>query len=255
MTKDELKSFLDFKALQYENSSFVLDDPILIPKQFTHKKDIEITGLITATFSWGNRKSIIKSGMKLNELFDYNPFAFISQYGGNKSEKKLLKQFVHRTFNFEDLDFFIRSLNKIYARHDSLESIFYGNDTFEKIANFRAVFLSTKHGEKSVKHLPDVQRGSAAKRINMMLRWFCRDNSPVDFGIWKTVSKAELLLPLDVHTGNISRKLGLLKRNQNDRKAVEEITERLKELNPLDPVKYDFALFGIGAYEKEFNKD
>lgn len=255
MTKNELKSFLDFKAKQYENSSFILDDPILIPKQYSQKKDIEITGLITATFSWGNRKSIIKSGKKLNEIFDYNPTAFVSDYQGKKTELKLLQQFVHRTFNFEDLDFFIRSLNRIYTRYESLESIFHGSDTFEKIDNFRDVFLSTKHGEKSIKHLPNVQKGSAAKRINMMLRWFCRDNSPVDFGIWKTISKSELLLPLDVHTGNVSRKLGLLKRNQNDRKAVEEITARLKEMNADDPVKYDFALFGIGAYEKEFAKD
>lgn len=252
MTNKELKDFLDFKAKQYEIRSFIDDDPIQIPKQYTNKHDIEIIGLITATFSWGNRKSIIKSGNKLNDIFDHAPHRFVCEYKGTKSEIKFLQNFVHRTFNYEDLDFFIRSLNKIYSKYNSLEDLFEGKTTFDKIANFREVFLSVKHGTKSIKHLPDVNNGSAAKRINMMLRWFCRDKSTVDFGIWKNIPKNELLLPLDVHTGNVSRKLGLLTRKQNDRKAVEEITAKLLKLDSKDPIKYDFALFGIGAYEKDF---
>jgi uncharacterized protein (TIGR02757 family) len=250
----DLKSFLDEKYLLYNNRSFIETDPISIPHLFTKKEDIEIAGLLSATIAWGQRKSIITNANKLVRWMDHSPHDFILNY----SEKELapFKTFVHRTFNGDDCVFFIRSLRNIYRNHKGLENVFaeglYANDADIKnaLVSFRTIFLEIKHLKRSEKHISNPLAKSSAKRLCMYLRWMVRkDNKGVDFGIWKKISASQLCLPLDVHTGNVSRKLGLLKRKQNDWQAVEEITNVLKQFDPKDPVKYDFALFGLGAFE------
>ena len=249
MNQNELKEFLDFKVEQYENSAFISSDPIQIPHLFTRKEDIEIMGFLLATIAWGNRKSIITNGKKLVEIMENEPFEFIKNY---KSTKDL--KFVHRTFNAEDLDFFFRSLRSIYE-NGGLENSFSANKELEglkgRIHNFRTLFLTTEHQSRSEKHISNPLVNSACKRLVMFLRWMIRDSKKgVDFGIWKSISPSELYIPLDVHTGNIARKLGLLTRTQNDWTTNEELIQTLRIFDENDPSKYDFALFGLGAFEQ-----
>jgi uncharacterized protein (TIGR02757 family) len=251
MTKLELKEFLDYKAEQYEKPVFLESDPIQIPHRFSRKEDIEISGFLMATIAWGNRVSILKSGEKLLEIMEHSPFDFIKNY---KQSPDMLHPFVHRTFNAGDLDFFFRSLHEIYKKSD-LENCF--NDQLNsgnvknRIIQFRDTFLTTDHETRSAKHLSDPARNSAAKRLNMYLRWMVRPNTKgVDFGIWKTIKPSELNIPLDVHTSKYARQLNLLSRKQDDWKALDELMVNLREFDSEDPVKYDFALFGLGAFEK-----
>lgn len=251
MNFSELKEFLDFKSEEYNSPSFIESDPIQLPHRFSKKEDIEITSFLVSTIAWGNRKSIIKSGEKLLDIMQDKPFDFIQNY--NDSLAKDLK-FVHRTFNTIDLDFFFRSLQYIY-QNGGLEQAFASNpDLFGsqgRIVQFRNTFLKTEHLDRSQKHVSNPEKNSAAKRINMFLRWMVRnDQKGVDFGIWKSISTSELSIPLDVHTANIARKLNLITRKQNDGKALEELMSNLREFDPVDPSKYDFALFGLGAFEK-----
>ncbi len=255
MNPSQLKEFLDEKYHQYNQSSFIETDPISIPHQFTKKEDIEIAGFLAATIAWGQRKTIIKNANKLMQGMHLEPHQFILDH--SEKDLKSFKKFVHRTFNGEDCIFFIRSLQHIYKKHKSLEGIFTkgiqpGDENIKNaIASFRTIFFETKHLSRSEKHVSNPITNSSSKRLCMYLRWMVRrDKKSVDFGIWKNISPALLCLPLDVHTGNISRKLGLLQRTQNDWQAVEEITTVLKTFDPKDPVKYDFALFGLGAFEK-----
>ena len=248
----DLKDFLDEKSYQYESLEFIKDDPILVPHSFTKKEDIEISGFITSVISWGNRKSIINSAKKIIEFMDNSPFDFIL----NHTNKDLHKEgeSIHRTFNSTDLNYFIVSLKRIYKDYNGLEDILSnnsnGNDLQMRISTFKEIFFSVDHPIRTRKHLPSPIDGSSAKRFNMFLRWMVRSNEKgVDFGLWNKIDKSELSLPLDVHTGRIARLLGLLKRNTNDSKAVEEINLKLREMDPKDPVKYDFALFGLGVYE------
>lgn len=245
LSKSEIKSFLDQKVEEYNNHSFVGDDPISIPHKFSKKEDIEIIGFLMATIAWGNRKSIISNGYKLVELMNNEPYSFTLGYDG----ELLNSTFVHRTFNAVDLDFFIRSLQNIYTKQGGLEAVFNKDLTAkERINHFREIFLATPHDTRSEKHIANPEKGSSAKRINMFLRWMIRnDRKEVDFGLWHHHSQAELYVPLDVHTGNSARKLGLIKRNQNDWKALEELMMNLKSFDPADPCKYDFALFGLSA--------
>jgi uncharacterized protein (TIGR02757 family) len=254
LRNEDLKDFLDEAVLKFNNKNFVEADPVSIPHLFTKKQDIEIAGFLAATIAWGNRKSILKNGAKLMELMDMSPHEFVI----NANKKDLLKfeKFVHRTFNGTDCIFFLESLKNIYKKHDSLEEIFILKGTENesefllknRIINFRTAFLKTKHLSRSEKHISNPDTNSSAKRLCMYLRWMVRnDNKGVDFGIWKNIDPCELCLPLDVHTGNISRALGLLNRKQNDWKAVEEITLVLRTFDQKDPVKYDFALFGLGV--------
>lgn len=250
-----IKDLLDEKHLKYNNRSFIENDPISIPHLFTKKEDIEVAAFLAATIAWGNRKSIITNANKLMQWMDHAPHDFILNH--SKKELKPFENFVHRTFNGADCIFFLSSLKNIYTNNKDLEAAFKNtieNDTLNlkhKIVSFRNLFLETKHLSRSEKHISDPSKKSSAKRLCMFLRWMVRDDKKgVDFGIWKSISPKDLCLPLDVHTGNVSRTLGLLKRPQNDWQAVEEITEVLKQLDPNDPIKYDFALFGIGV-----NKD
>jgi len=247
--KKDLKSFLDEKVDRYNTVDFIKDDPILIPHQFTLKEDIEIIAFLVATIAWGKRQMIIKNGQQLVEIMGYQPHDFI--LNASKSDLKDLN-FVHRTFNAIDLKFFIESLQNIYKSGSSLEKEFSkSNEPMNfKIADFRTSFLSIPHEKRSEKHISNPLKNSSAKRINMYLRWMVRnDKKGVDFGIWNSINPSELYCPLDVHTGNIARKLGFITRKANDWKALEELMVHLREMDASDPVKYDFALFGLGVYD------
>ncbi|MCM4171673.1 TIGR02757 family protein [Arenibacter sp. TNZ] len=253
MTQQELKEFLDAKVEQYNHPDFLTTDPIQIPHKFTKKEDIEISGFLTATIAWGNRKSIINNAERMMEMLDSSPFDFVMNHEERDLEK--LQAFVHRTFNGEDLRYFIRSLNNIYSRHSGLEELFAQKSDITSlqsaISHFKTVFFELDHLPRTTKHVSDPIKGSAAKRINMFLRWMIRDNTTgVDFGIWNKIKPSQLSCPLDVHSGNVARKLGLILRKQNDGKALAELDANLRKLDPHDPVKYDFALFGLGVFEK-----
>ena len=250
MTNSNLKELLDEKVFLYNNPKFIESDPIQIPHQFQLKEDIEIAAFLTATISWGNRKMIIKNGQKLVNIMGNSPYDYVMESKLDKEEN-----FVHRTFNANDLNHFILALRNIYQNHGGLEKVFElkaspGN-LQDSIHHFKKVFFEISHPTRTLKHVSDPQKGSAAKRINMFLRWMVRsDNAGVDFGIWKKLSPSMLSCPLDVHSGNVARKLGLLNRKQNDAKALNELDQSLREMDPIDPVKYDFALFGMGVFEK-----
>lgn len=253
MKQDVLKDFLDAKVGQYNSLSFIESDPIQIPHQFNKKEDIEIAGFLSATIAWGNRKSIIKNANGMMQLLDYAPFDFIMNH--RQTDLSALEPFVHRTFNGTDFIAFIKGLAHVYKEHNGMEALFSmhteGHSLQMAIHHFKSCFFqSIKHLPRSQKHISDPLKNSAAKRINMFLRWMVRrDNAGVDFGLWKDISPSLLSCPLDVHSGNVARKLGLLKRKQNDAKAVAELDTSLRKLDPLDPVKYDFALFGLGVFE------
>ncbi|WP_040278572.1 TIGR02757 family protein [Psychroserpens damuponensis] len=252
MNKKDLKEFLDTKVEQYNHPRFIESDPIQIPHQFSKKKDIEISGFLTATIAWGNRKSIINNASKMMNFLDQSPHDFVINHEDADLEKLL--PFVHRTFNGNDFIQFITSLKHIYTNHNGLESVFSKNlktqNLQEAIHDFKTIFFEINHLERTKKHVSDPLKNSAAKRINMYLRWMVRqDNHGVDFGIWNSISPALLSCPLDVHSGNVARKLKLLTRKQNDGKALFELDSALRKLDPKDPVKYDFALFGLGVFE------
>ncbi|MEC3907700.1 TIGR02757 family protein [Tamlana sp. 2201CG12-4] len=252
MDQTELKEFLDTKVIQYNNPKFIQSDPIQIPHRFNKKEDIEIAGFLTATIAWGNRKSIINNAHKLMHLLDDSPYDFIINHKASDLDK--LAPFVHRTFNGHDCIQFVKSLQHIYTNYNGLESVFakyaHKDSLQTAISKFKSVFFEVAHLQRTQKHISDPLKNSAAKRINMFLRWMVRqDHAGVDFGIWKSLKPNQLSCPLDVHSGNVARKLGLLKRKQNDAKALSELDKALGSLDPNDPVKYDFALFGLGVFE------
>ncbi|NBO61171.1 MAG: TIGR02757 family protein [Flavobacteriia bacterium] len=251
MTLHERNEFLLWKAAQYENPNFIESDPISIPHRFTRKEDVEIVGLIMATISWGNRKSIIKSGEKLLSIFGESPHDFVMHFNHQKP-----LNFVHRTFSSQDLQHFLYGLRCIYEK-DGLEACFdklpsEGHEM--RLINFRTAMLSKLQDLRIKKHLSNPLSNSACKRLNMFLRWMVRSNAKgVDFGLWSNIPQKELRLPLDVHTGNTARHLNLLNRKQNDWKSSEELYRQCVTICPKDPGKLDFALFGLGAMEK-FNQ-
>lgn len=249
MNKKALKELLEQKTEQYNQPNFIENDPIQIPHLFSKKEDIEIIGFLTSIIAWGKRTSIIKNANKLIALLDSSPHEFILNF--RPKDLKRCEGFVHRTFNSTDLIYFLYSLQNIYRKHGGLEKVFSinANETaFDAINQFRKVFFKLEHPQRTGKHISNPLKNSSAKRLNMFLRWMVRkDNKGVDFGIWNSLSPSQLYLPLDVHTGNVGRKLTLLSRKQNDWKAVEELTSALRKFDPKDPVKYDFALFGMGV--------
>ena len=252
MTQSELKDFLDEKVLQYNTLDFIESDPVQIPHLFTQKEDIEIAGFLSATIAWGNRKMIIKNSHRMMELMGNAPYDFVMSH--TETDLERLESFVHRTFNGQDFIGFIQSLQNIYKNHSGLEAVFSKNQEAhsmqKSISEFKKIFFEIPHAARTQKHISDPLNNSAAKRINMYLRWMCRqDNKGVDLGIWKSIPPAMLSCPLDVHSGNVARKLGILSRKQNDGKALLELDSKLRELDPHDPVKYDFALFGLGVFE------
>ncbi|WP_026710719.1 TIGR02757 family protein [Flavobacterium filum] len=252
MQLEELKEFLDKKVELYNHPRFIESDPIQIPHAFQRKEDIEIAAFLVAVIAWGNRKMIIKNGWQLMEYLDHSPYEFVVNH--QSSDLSKIESFVHRTFNGTDAITFIKALKHIYQCHGGLENVFTNHQestTLQPaISAFKKVFFEIEHLKRAEKHLSDPLQQSAAKRINMFLRWMVRkDNCGVDFGIWKSLQPSQLSCPLDVHSGNVARKLNLLTRKQNDAKALAELDEQLRLLDPIDPVKYDFALFGLGVFE------
>jgi uncharacterized protein (TIGR02757 family) len=257
VTKKDLHSFLEEKHERYNRPDFIESDPISIPCQFSKKGDIEIAGFLAATIAWGKRPTIIKNANELMKQMDFAPHDFILNH--TKRDLIQFKNFKHRTFNGIDCIFFIKSLQNIYKKHKSLEETFAplsqrrgaGGEAKSAIINFRKIFFSIPHPHRTGKHISNPEANSASKRINMFLRWMVRkDKRGVDFGIWNNINMSQLMCPLDVHSGNTARKLGLLDRKQNDWKSVEELTSRLRIFDKNDPAKYDFALFGLGVFEK-----
>lgn len=254
MNEQEIFDFLNQKAEQYNHLNFIELDPISIPHQFSLKQDIEISAFFSATIAWGNRKSIITSAQKIINLMGNSPYDFVIN-ASEKDLEKLGNKAVHRTFSGEDFKQFLLNLKRIYTESESLENLFLLQENeenyYHSIERFRNHFLGeTPH--RSHKHVSSPYKNSASKRLVMFLRWMVRqDKKGVDFGIWKNVPQKYLSIPLDVHTANISRKLGILNRTQNDWKAVEELDKMIRKYNPEDPAIYDYALFGIGV-SKEF---
>ncbi len=253
MTFDELRDLLENRFERYRTPKFIETDPIQIPHLFSGKEDIEIAGFLATSIAWGQRKSIINNAKRLMMLMDHAPYDFVIHADDNDLKK--LDTFVHRTFQPDDCLFFIESLRHIYKNHGGLQTVFEKGYTetqsiFGTLSRFRHIFTETPHLRRSEKHISNVERGASAKRLNMFLRWMVRDNDGIDFGLWKNIPAADLRIPLDVHTGNTGRRLGLLHRQIDDWKAVEELTDNLRKFDPLDPVKYDFALFGLSAFEK-----
>jgi len=252
MTQKELYEFLEEKVIQYNTPQFIESDPIQIPHLYTTKEDIEIAGFLTATISWGNRKMILKNAHSMMQLMGNTPYDFVMS--NTETDLERLENFVHRTFNGKDFSTFIRGLKHIYQNHGGLESVFALHQEQEglqkSIHELKRLFFEIDHQNRTQKHISDPLNNSAAKRINMYLRWMVRqDKTGVDLGIWKTIAPSKLSCPLDVHSGNVARKLGLLNRKQNDGKALSELDFNLRKLDQKDPVKYDFALFGLGVFE------
>lgn len=253
MNPQEIKQLLDEKYEEYCRSDFFIEtDPIQIPKMFETKEDIEIAGFLAASLAWGQRPTIIRKCKELMQLTDYAPHDFILNAGEKDYER--FARFKHRTFNGSDCCYFMKALSHIYRFHGGLEQVFtesyrHRGNMLDVLKDWYRIFTSLPHEQRVIRHIANVEKGSAAKRVNMYLRWMVRrDASGVDFGLWKDIPPSALLIPLDIHTGRISRELGLLSRKQNDSKAVTELTDKLKEFDPSDPIRYDFALFGLGAF-------
>lgn len=249
---EKIKAFLDKKVSAYNQPDFIPDDPITIPHQFSRKPDIEIAGFFAATFAWGQRKTIISKCRDLLDRMDNAPYDFIKNH--REIDLKSFESFKHRTFNGTDLLYFIHFLNKHYSISASLEDAFLkaGDDMKDRLSAFHRYFFDDEFApERTQKHVATPVRNSSCKRLNMFLRWMVRtDNQGVDFGIWKRITPGQLICPLDVHVGRTARKLGILSRKQDDWLAAAELTDELVKMDATDPVKYDFALFGLGVMEK-----
>ena len=252
MKEKDLKDFLDRKVDEYNQPSFIKNDPISIPHLFTKKQDIEIAGFFAAIFSWGNRTTIIQKSKELIGLMDDAPYDFSLNH--TAGDLKKLLSFKHRTFNTTDLLYFVEFLKSHYTNHVSLETAFtlHGKTMAEMLIGFHHYFFSLEHiPARTKKHIATPERKSSCKRINMFLRWMVRnDNKGVDFGIWKNISPSQLICPLDLHVVRVAKRLNILQRKQTDWQAAVELTEYLRTLDNKDPVKYDFALFGMGVNEK-----
>ena len=253
MDKSQIKRLLDEKVEEFSKIEFIEHDPIQIPHRYSKLQDIEISGLIAATLAWGQRKTIINNASKLMEWMDDAPHDFILNH--KEKDLKPFQKFVHRTFNGQDALYFIEVLKAYYQDFESLETVFLPLNDEEYLHNaivrFREKIFSYKAPNRTAKHISNPAQGSAAKRLHMYLRWMVRkDETEIDFGLWEKISPALLSCPLDVHTGNIARSLGLIERKQNDLKALMELDNVLREFDPKDPVKYDMALFGLGVKNK-----
>ena len=248
--KEEIKELLDELVDRFNRPEFIICDPISIPHRYSQKEDIEIAGFLTATIAWGNRVMILRNASSMMEMMDNSPYDFVMNH--SESDLAGIKKIIHRTFNSTDFIYFIRSLANIYKKHHGIEAIFtryQSKDSLQPaIHSFKEIFFELPHEIRTTKHVSDPVNGSAAKRINMFLRWMVRnDERGVDFGLWKDVASSKLSCPLDVHSGRIARRLGILSRKQSDAKAVAELDSVIRSFDPRDPVKYDFALFGLGV--------
>ena len=258
--KDEIHKLLDQKVKQYNHIEFIGKDPICIPHLFTKQQDIEIAAFFAAIFAWGNRTTIINKSKELLERMDNAPYDFC--IGHQDKDLKKLLGFAHRTFNDTDLLYCIEFFKQHYSKNESLESAFFKSEsidsknkmhTIEKaLIHFQDYFFSLEDAPaRTKKHIASPMTGSTCKRLNMFLRWMVRkDKQGVDFGIWKKISPADLIMPIDVHVARVSRALGIVKRAQTDWQTAIELTNYCRTLDPKDPVKYDFALFSLGVIEK-----
>ena len=239
---------------KYNREEFIEADPISIPHSFASDNDKEVAGFLAATIAWGNRKAILKGARKMMECMDNAPYDFV--LNATESDLNPLRSYVYRTFNGCDFIDFIRALQYICRKYGTIGTLFEQSylehkDMAAVLSDVRREFFSVDHSEHSTKHFSSVDKGAACKRINMYLRWFVRsDDRGVDFGLWRKIPASALYLPLDVHSGNMSRELGLLSRKQNDWRSTVEVTNTLKRFSVEDPVKYDFALFGAGVNSK-----
>lgn len=248
---EEIKDYLDEQYLKYCHSSFITDDPVQIPHLFDSKQNKEIAGFFAATFAWGQRKTIIAKSKDLIARMDNNPHDFICNF--QDADLRHILGFRHRTFSGDNAVAFIRALAVIYRNYASMDDYLLSqkvNDPINAARAIRKIFEETGcRANGALRHVADVESCSAAKRLNMFFRWMvrtCHEN--IDFGIWSSIKPQKLLIPLDVHVGSVSRGLGLLSRNQNDLKAVLELTQVLRTFDPDDPIRYDFALFSIGVH-------
>jgi len=252
VSDSNLKEFLNSKAEEYNQVSFIKDDPICIPHLFTRQQDIEIAGFFAAVFAWGNRKTIINKSKELMQLMDMQPYHFCLNQ--DLGRLKRLLDFKHRTFNPTDLLYFVEFLQYHYKHNHSLETAFtkWGNTIEQMLIGFHHYFFSLEEvPARTKKHIATPEKKSNCKRLNMFLRWMVRsDDKGVDFGIWKNIKPSQLICPVDVHVARVAKRLGLLQRKQTDWNAAIELTEELRKLDAYDPVKYDFALFGLGVMEK-----
>ena len=250
MTGNELKQYLDQSYLRYNNPSFIDNDPISIPHRFTKLQDIEISGFWVAMLAWGQRKTIINKGQELMQLMDNAPYDFVRNC--SDMDLKNLTRFKHRTFNSTDALYFVDFFRRFYQKNHSLEDAFFPSTVDfkgmkEALINFHHLFFDSQYApNRTRKHIATPQRNSACKRINMFLRWMVRkDQLGVDFGLWRRIKPRDLICPCDVHVERTARQLGLVTRKQTDWRMAEELTENLKRFDTEDPVKYDFALFGL----------
>ncbi|HEX6333538.1 MAG TPA: TIGR02757 family protein [Flavisolibacter sp.] len=256
MQRAPLKDFLDRKVDEYNQPSFIAADPVSIPHRFTRMQDIEIAGLFAAVFAWGNRTTIINKTNELLRRMDDAPLEFCTQH--RPRDLRQLLEFRHRTFNDTDLLYFIEFFRHHYNHYESLEPAFSlwmqpgDTDTAHALAGFHDYFFSLPDAPgRTRKHIATPEHGSTCKRLNMFLRWMVRsDDRGVDFGIWKTISPAQLICPVDVHVARVARRLGLITRKQTDWTTAVELTEQLRKMDAGDPVRYDFALFGLGVTER-----
>jgi len=251
----DLKAFLDEMADRFNRPEFITHDPVSIPHRFSARQDIEIGALFAATLAWGQRVTIIRSCERLLRLMDDSPHDFVLNH--RASDLKRLDSFVHRTFNSTDLLYFITFLQAHYQKHPSLEILFEvgaGELTVERgLIRFHQQFFSLPDfPERTRKHVATPERKSACKRLNMFLRWMVRsDNRGVDFGLWTSISPAQLVCPCDLHVERVARGLKLIRRKGVDWQTALELTGNLRRLDPADPVRYDFALFGLGITNAE----
>jgi uncharacterized protein (TIGR02757 family) len=255
VNRSEVKLFLDEKVAEYNHPGFISHDPISIPHQFSKKQDIEIAGLFAAVLAWGQRRTILNKCNLLMGMMDHSPYDFISNY--EEHDLKPFTEFKHRTFNDIDTLYFLHWLKWYYSKYESLEDAFLSsgssNEPIEnRLVSFYNLFFSLPDFPvRTKKHIQTPARKSACKRLNMFLRWMVRhDDVGVDFGIWDNIKMSELICPLDLHVDRVARRLGLISRKQTDWHAALELTEVLRLFDPEDPVKYDFALFGLGVEEK-----
>ncbi|MEZ4738499.1 MAG: TIGR02757 family protein [Flavobacteriales bacterium] len=250
LSRADLQELLDEAYERYATPAFIANDPIQVPRAFPNRADAEVIGFLAATIAWGQRVTIINNAKKLVALMDEAPHDYVLNASVRELER--LAPFVHRTFNGVDLRHFVLGLRHLYKEHGGLEDAFLANGSFgdaaSAISRFKQRFFEPAHQPRTQKHVADPGKGSNAKRINMYLRWMVRPNDRgVDLGLWTKITPADLMVPLDVHTGRVGRELGLLSRKQDDWKAVEELTASLRAFDPLDPVKYDIALFALGV--------
>jgi len=252
-----LQAFLNQKVQDYNQPGFIENDPISIPHRYSHPQDIEITGFWAAVLAWGQRKTIIAKCQELFALMDNAPHQFLLHH--TEADLKPFENFKHRTFNGTDTLYFIDRLSRFYKDHNSLEAAFLpptqpkGQDAVENgLIHFHERFFDQPWApHRTRKHIATPARKSACKRLNMFLRWMVRqDNAGVDFGLWHTLKPAQLICPCDLHVDRVARSLGLIKRKQTDWLTAMELTQQLRRLDPTDPVKYDFALFGLGVVER-----